>query len=87
MAKIHFRPYTPNQTILFPQRIDEDIAGSTFPLSRGTADRQPEKRFPSCPKAKNKAEKTWLTRNHIRKMCIFAQIILEKCDKRTKIRM
>ena len=26
MAKIHFRPYTPNQTILFPQRIDEDIA-------------------------------------------------------------
>lgn len=26
MAKIHFRPYTPNQTVLFPQRIDEDIA-------------------------------------------------------------
>ena len=26
MAKIHFRPYTPNQTALFPQRIDEDIA-------------------------------------------------------------
>ena len=25
MAKIHFRPYTPNQTVLFPQRIDEDI--------------------------------------------------------------
>lgn len=26
MTKIHFRPYTPNQTLLFPQRIDEDIA-------------------------------------------------------------
>ena len=26
MAKIHFRPYTPNQMVLFPQRIDEDIA-------------------------------------------------------------
>ena len=26
MAKIHFRPYTPNQTVLFPQRIDVDIA-------------------------------------------------------------
>ena len=26
MAKIHFRPYIPNQTVLFPQRIDEDIA-------------------------------------------------------------
>ena len=26
MAKIHFRPYSPNQTVLFPQRIDEDIA-------------------------------------------------------------
>lgn len=26
MAKLHFRPYTPNQTVLFPQRIDEDIA-------------------------------------------------------------
>ena len=26
MAKIHFRPYHPNQTVLFPQRIDEDIA-------------------------------------------------------------
>ena len=26
MTKIHFRPYTPNQTVLFPQRIDEDIA-------------------------------------------------------------
>ena len=26
MAKIHFRPYNPNQTVLFPQRIDEDIA-------------------------------------------------------------
>ncbi|WP_018710097.1 IS1182 family transposase [Phocaeicola barnesiae] len=25
MAKIHFRPYNPNQTVLFPQRIDEDI--------------------------------------------------------------
>jgi hypothetical protein len=22
MAKIHFRPYNPNQTVLFPQRID-----------------------------------------------------------------
>ena len=26
MTKIHFRPYTPNQTLLFPQRIDENIA-------------------------------------------------------------
>ncbi len=26
MAKIHFRPYNPNQTVLFPQRIDENIA-------------------------------------------------------------
>ena len=26
MTKIHFRPYIPNQTVLFPQRIDEDIA-------------------------------------------------------------
>lgn len=26
MAKIHFRPYTPNQTVLFPERIDENIA-------------------------------------------------------------
>ncbi|MBO7569543.1 MAG: transposase, partial [Bacteroidaceae bacterium] len=24
--KYHFRPYCPNQTILFPQRIDKDIA-------------------------------------------------------------
>ena len=26
MTKIHFRPYIPNQTVLCPQRIDEDIA-------------------------------------------------------------
>ena len=26
MAKIHFRPYNSKQTVLFPQRIDEDIA-------------------------------------------------------------
>ena len=26
MTKIHFRPYNPNQTVLFPQSIDEDIA-------------------------------------------------------------
>ncbi len=26
MSKIHFSPYAPKQTILFPQRIDEDIA-------------------------------------------------------------
>ena len=26
MTKIHFRPYNPNQTVLFPQRIAEDIA-------------------------------------------------------------
>ncbi len=26
MTKIHYRPYNPNQTVLFPQRIDEDIA-------------------------------------------------------------
>lgn len=25
-AKIHFRDYNPKQTILFPQRIDKDIA-------------------------------------------------------------
>lgn len=25
MAKLHFRPYIPNQTVLFPQRIDENI--------------------------------------------------------------
>lgn len=28
MTKIHFRPYTPKQTVLFPQRIDEDIAAN-----------------------------------------------------------
>lgn len=28
MAKLHYRPYNPNQIILFPQRIDEDIAGN-----------------------------------------------------------
>ena len=26
MTKIHFHPYNPNQTVLFPQRIGEDIA-------------------------------------------------------------
>ena len=26
MQKYHFRPYSPNQTVLFPQRIDRDIA-------------------------------------------------------------
>ena len=26
MAKLHFRPYIPNQTVLFPQRIDDNIA-------------------------------------------------------------
>ena len=26
MTKLHFRPYIPNQTLLFPNRIDEDIA-------------------------------------------------------------
>ena len=26
MAKLHFRSYTTNQIILFPQRIDENIA-------------------------------------------------------------
>lgn len=26
MTKLHFRPYTSKQTVLFPQRIDEDIA-------------------------------------------------------------
>ena len=26
MSKIHYHPYTPNQLVLFPQRIDEDIA-------------------------------------------------------------
>ncbi|MBP5345558.1 MAG: transposase, partial [Bacteroidales bacterium] len=28
MAKIHFRPYTNKQIVLFPQRIDENIAGN-----------------------------------------------------------
>ena len=28
MAKIHFRSYIPNQTLLFPSRIDEDIAAN-----------------------------------------------------------
>ena len=28
MAKLHFRPYIPNQTVLFPQRIDENIAAN-----------------------------------------------------------
>jgi transposase len=26
MAKVHFISYTPNQLVLFPQRIDKDIA-------------------------------------------------------------
>ena len=26
MAKLHFRDYTPNQLVLFPQRIDENIS-------------------------------------------------------------
>ena len=26
MAKLHFRPYTTKQILLFPQRIDENIA-------------------------------------------------------------
>lgn len=25
-AKLHFKSYTPNQMVFFPQRIDEDIA-------------------------------------------------------------
>ena len=28
MAKLHFRLYIPNQTFLFPQRIDENIAAN-----------------------------------------------------------
>lgn len=28
MAKLHYRPYIPNQTVLFPQRIDENIAAN-----------------------------------------------------------
>lgn len=28
MTKLHFRPYIPNQTVLFPGRIDEDIAAN-----------------------------------------------------------
>lgn len=28
MAKVHYRSYNPNRIILFPQRIDEDIAGN-----------------------------------------------------------
>ena len=27
-AKLHFRPHINNQTVLFPQRIDKDIAGN-----------------------------------------------------------
>ena len=27
-AKIHFRDYNPKQMILFPQRLDKDIAGN-----------------------------------------------------------
>lgn len=26
MQKYHFRPYSPNQTVLFPERIDKDIS-------------------------------------------------------------
>ena len=26
MTKMHYRPYNPNQTMLFPQSIDEEIA-------------------------------------------------------------
>ena len=29
MAKIHFRPYTTKQILLFPQKIDENIATCT----------------------------------------------------------
>lgn len=28
MAKLHLRPYRPNQTLLFPSRIDEDITAN-----------------------------------------------------------
>ena len=28
MAKLHFRPYIPNQTVLFPGRIDENISAN-----------------------------------------------------------
>jgi transposase len=28
MAKSDFRPYIPNQTLLFPSKIDEDIAAN-----------------------------------------------------------
>ncbi len=28
MAKLHFRPYIPNQTVLFPRRIDENITAN-----------------------------------------------------------
>ena len=27
-AKIHFRDYNPKQTLLFPHRLDKDIAGN-----------------------------------------------------------
>ena len=26
MTKLHFRPYIPDQLVLFPQRVDENIA-------------------------------------------------------------
>ena len=35
MAKLHFRPYIPNQTVLFPQRIDENIAADSMYYSAG----------------------------------------------------
>ena len=28
MAKLHFRPYIPNSTVLFPQRIDGNITAN-----------------------------------------------------------
>jgi transposase len=28
MAKLHFRPYIPDQTLLYPSRMDEDIAAN-----------------------------------------------------------
>jgi len=28
MEKLHFRPFIPNQTLLFPSRIDENIAAN-----------------------------------------------------------
>ena len=34
MAKVHFRDYNPKQIILFPQRLDKDIATNVYTESQ-----------------------------------------------------